>query len=93
MNEKKDAYEALDDAAFDRLDELLSLMLDECLSDSEALELNALLLADPEARKRSIEAAQLHADLYTYFNKPKQSAIAPALPLPLPGGSGISIGQ
>ncbi len=79
----------LNDVACDRLDELLSLFFDDCLNDGEAAELNAMLLADPTARTRSFEAAQLHADLYTYFREEKQAktggAIAPALPLPIPG--------
>jgi hypothetical protein len=73
----------------DRLDELLSLFFDDCLDEASATELNAMLLADPTARSRSFEAAQLHADLYTYFREEKQQKsggkIAPALPLPIPG--------
>lgn len=64
---------------FDRLDELLSLFFDDRLSDEEAGELNRTLLEDPVARTRSFEAAQLHADLYAYFNGEEQRK--PALPL------------
>lgn len=72
----------------DRLDELLSLFFDDALDDAQATELNAMLLADPAARERSFEAAQLHADLYAYFREDKQAkpaAIAPALPMLVPG--------
>ncbi|TWT95909.1 hypothetical protein Pla108_29860 [Botrimarina colliarenosi] len=73
------------DEPIDRLDQLLSLFLDDSLSEEEASELNAKLIADPAARTRSFEFAQLHADLYAYFREPKRSSIAPPLPLPIPG--------
>ena len=89
-----DIFSDLDNGPIDRLDELLSLFFDECLDEPQAEELNRMLLADPEARRRSFEAAQLHADLYAYFHeenlKKTGAAIAPALPLPIPG-SGFTL--
>ncbi len=84
----------LSNEPIDRLDELLSLFFDDCLDESQAAELNRTLLADPAARTRSFEAAQLHADLYAYFREDNPAkaggAIAPALPLPIPG-SGFTL--
>jgi hypothetical protein len=84
----------LDNEPVDRLDELLSLLFDDGLDEPQASELNQMLLADPAARTRSLEAAQLHADLYAYFRDGKQakpgSAIAPPLPLLIPG-SGFTL--
>lgn len=72
--------------SFDRLDEMLSLMFDDQLTDEQVAELNQMLKDDADARRRSVEAAQLHADLFTYFNKDKSpSEIAPPLPLSIPG--------
>ena len=73
------------DEPIDRLDELTSRFLDEALTPEEADEFNKLLEADPAACKRLFEAAQLHADLCAYFREEKAPAIAPALPLPIPG--------
>lgn len=73
--------ELLGDEQFDRLDELLSLFFDDALTQDEADELNTLLVADPLARRRSFEAAQLHADLYAHFNPRRNTAVAPALPV------------
>lgn len=71
------------DASIDHIDELLSLLFDDGLSDAQFDELNEILLNDPDARRRTFEAARLHADLYAHFNKPAESpVIAPALPLP-----------
>ncbi|MEN0109180.1 MAG: hypothetical protein AAF805_00510 [Planctomycetota bacterium] len=56
-----------DDHSADRIDELLSLFFDDCLSESDLAELNEVLLGDPAARDRCIEAAQLHADLLSIF--------------------------
>lgn len=91
MNDLNSSNELTDDAGatYDRVDELLSLFFDDCLDDQQAAELNELLLSDPEARSRSLDAAQLHADLHAFFSKEEESpAIAPALPLPL-GGMGL----
>lgn len=90
MNEINQPNDLTDDSKgpTDRLDELLSLYLDDALDDQQALELNELLLSDPDARARSIDAAQLHADLYAFFGESqesKASAIAPALNLPIDG--------
>ncbi len=81
--------EALEPA--DRVDELLSLFFDDSLNDQQVVELNELLLSDPEARARSVDAAQLHADLHAFFNEKKEGekpTIAPALKLQL-GGLGL----
>lgn len=69
-----------DDAQLDRLDELLSLYFDDCLSAEQVEELNSLMLADPSARERTYEAAQLHADLHTYFQRDSKP-VALALPI------------
>ena len=70
----------------DRVDELLWLMLDEEITEPQLAELEAILAADPAARQRSVEASQLHAELFDCFREEKPtSAIAPGLPMPLPG--------
>ncbi|QDT68309.1 hypothetical protein MalM25_12300 [Planctomycetes bacterium MalM25] len=90
MNDPNLAKELTDDSGepLDRLDVLLSLHLDDVLDDEQAMELNELLLSDPDARARSIDAAQLHADLYVLFgerDKSKDSSVMPPLSLPFDG--------
>lgn len=72
-----------EDWQLDRLDELLSLYFDDCLSAEQIEELNAILLADSSARERTFEAAQLHADLHAFFQRDAKP-IASALPV-VPG--------
>lgn len=80
MNELNTEVESEAESQVDRLDELLSLFFDDCLSEEQVAELNELMLSDPGARARSFDAAQLHADLYSFF-RDKSAPVAPALPL------------
>jgi len=76
MNVSPDAALQADDS-FDRLDELLSLFFDSSLDEQQVQELNDLLANDRSARTRSVEMAQLHADLYEHFRRrAKQAADA-----------------
>ncbi|MEQ8846403.1 hypothetical protein [Botrimarina sp.] len=65
------------DDSFDRLDELLSLFFDDQLSGPEVEELNRLLTDDADARTRSVEMMQLHADLYAHFRRKGPDAADP----------------
>lgn len=68
----------------DRIDSLLSALLDNDLADDETLELNDMLLADADARTRYLDYAMLHADLMVYFRggleKESTEAAFPSLP-------------
>ncbi|MGL4513506.1 MAG: hypothetical protein ACRCT8_10480 [Lacipirellulaceae bacterium] len=55
------------EAAFDRVDELLSYFFDDDLTAEAADELNRLLASDSSARTRCFEMARLHADLIAYY--------------------------
>lgn len=79
MNESTQNQENLGEEKIDRLEELLSLHFDDCLSDEQITELNEIMVAQPAARTRLLELAQLHSDLHELFNG-KQTPIAPALP-------------
>ncbi|MEO0530160.1 MAG: hypothetical protein AAF266_06220 [Planctomycetota bacterium] len=86
MNESRTDADAGIPDKLDRLDELLSLFFDDCLSEAEVDELNKLLLEDPAARSRSFDAAQLHADLHSFFNeKEERKPALPPLSLPTTG--------
>lgn len=62
-------------ASLDRVDELVSMLLDDELSDREMRELNALLEGTPEARKRYLGLMQLHTDLVEYYRPPEQAPV------------------
>ena len=82
MNDPKPINELTGESnePYDRVDELLSYYFDDCLDEQQAAELNELLLNDSDARTRSLDAAQLHADLHAFFTEEKETpAIAPAL--------------
>lgn len=57
------------DAPIDRLDELVSQLLDDSLADHEFAELEETLLASSEARKKYIGLMQLHVDLMDHFQQ------------------------
>lgn len=78
-NVSRDAAELreIDELPIDRVDELLSLFFDDCLSESDFTELNDLLLSDRTVRDRCVEAAQLHADLLAVFGGEKRAARVP----------------
>lgn len=52
----------------DRVDELVSLLLDDELVDQNVTELEALLLDSQEARTQYVGMIQLHTDLIEYYN-------------------------
>lgn len=80
------------------IQDLAWAMADEMISPEEVKRLEALLLADPDARKLYVECMQLQADLYLFFNpKPllppnipigPTGGTAPAPPLPHAGSPG-----
>ena len=70
--------------ALDRLDDLLSHYFDDELDDASLTELSESLAADPEARRRYIESAQLHVDLTDYFRSGPGTKNVPIAPLNLP---------
>ena len=74
----------------DRVDELLSLYLDDDLTPTQAKELNDLLLADPSARTRCVDMAMLHADLVALYAEQRGGSTAAAVSVALPKGLGAS---
>lgn len=66
MNDQQEKQPAPLDT-IDRIDELLSMFFDDRLSQEEAAEFDQLLLADPRARTRLVDAALLDADLHAFF--------------------------
>lgn len=55
---------------FDRVDELVSLLVDEAIEEPQVRELEKLLQDEP-LRGRYIDNIQLHCDLLEYFKKGK----------------------
>ncbi|QDU90165.1 hypothetical protein Pla175_35660 [Pirellulimonas nuda] len=53
----------------ERVEELVSLLVDDALSDDRFEELTALLEKSLEARSRYVEAIQLHVDLQEYYSR------------------------
>lgn len=51
----------------DRVEELVSLLIDDALSDERFEELSGMLEKSLEARSRYVEAIQLHVDLREYY--------------------------
>ena len=76
----------------DRLDELVSLLLDDAIDAESLAEMERLLGEDEDARRRYVELAQLHAELTRYYRGSKASdskasgVVAAAIDLPGFGG-------
>ena len=51
-----------------RVDELVNILLDDELSDTNVSELESLLVETPEARSQYVGMIQLHTDLLEYYN-------------------------
>lgn len=66
-------------AKLERVDELVSLMLDDELDDPRVTELESLLLDSAEARSQYVGMIQLHTDLIEYYNP--QSTLAATSPV------------
>ncbi len=52
----------------DRVDELVSLLIDDELAEENVRELETLLVDSPEARCQYVGMIQLHTDLIEYYN-------------------------
>ena len=74
--ESADTTAADTEAKFDRLDELLSSILDDNITDAQVHELGQMLENDPAARERYVQGMQLHADLMTHF-QPERAKFNP----------------
>jgi hypothetical protein len=72
--------------AITEIQDLAWAMADDAISPEDAKRLEALLLADPEARQLYVECMQLQADLYLFFN-PK-----PLVPPTIPVGNSPASG-
>ncbi|WP_425399826.1 hypothetical protein [Aeoliella sp.] len=74
---------ALDDhelaTKLERVDELVSLMLDDELDDPKVTELEGLLMESQQARSQYVGMIQLHTDLMEYYNP--QSTLGAASPI------------
>lgn len=55
-------------ADLDRVDELVSQLLDDELGDAEFSELEGILMQSGKARAEYVGLMQLHADLIDYYN-------------------------
>lgn len=62
----------------ERVDELVSLMLDDELDNDRVTELEGLLLDSSQARQQYVGMVQLHVDLIEYYN-PKSAIASPVL--------------
>ncbi|MEN1680044.1 MAG: hypothetical protein AAGJ46_10650 [Planctomycetota bacterium] len=72
----------------DRVDELLSLLIDDAVSDDEFAELEDMLLTSGDARERYVGGVQLHADLIAHYRgapKLEMPATLSAPPLAVDG--------
>lgn len=74
------------EAKFDRVDELVSLLVDEMISDDQVTELEKILSDDADARGRYVENMALHADLIEHFRPADQKS--PSLQSPVLGSLG-----
>lgn len=63
----------------ERVDELVSLMLDDELDNERVSELESLLLDSREARAEYVGMVQLHADLLEYYNPKPAGSTVPVL--------------
>lgn len=73
----------------DRVDELVSLLLDDELEDQDVRELEGLLLESPQARTQYVGMIQLHTDLIEYYNP--QSLSATKSPILAHLGDGVDV--
>jgi len=83
-NTRKEADFSDVELKVDRLDELLSLIIDDNITDAEVHELGAMLEDNPQARQRYVEGMQLHADLIQHFHPERgsgDSLVSPVLGL------------
>lgn len=62
----------------DRVDELVSALVDDYISDAEFAELEATLLTSRDARSRYIDDMQLHVDLIHHF-RPRSEPMIPTM--------------
>jgi hypothetical protein len=63
----------------DEVEQLVWGMLDDEASESEVLQMEALLLESKAARSRYLECVQLHCDLRDYFRDNSTPDTAPAV--------------
>ncbi len=62
----------------DRVDELVSALVDDYITDAEFAELEATLLTSRDARSRYIDDMQLHVDLIHHF-RPRSEPLIPSV--------------
>jgi hypothetical protein len=62
----------------DRVDELVSALVDDYITDADFAELEATLLTSRDARSRYIDDMQLHVDLIHHF-RPRSEPMIPSL--------------
>ncbi|MEM9184928.1 MAG: hypothetical protein AAGB00_00360 [Planctomycetota bacterium] len=83
------------EVTIDRIDRLVSALVDEAISDAEISELERLLASEPEARQRYVQGMQLHADLITHYQPDSfdvtKAAISPVLGFLGPADSDVSL--
>lgn len=80
---------------FDRIDELVSLLVDDLIEDDQFKELEGILTEDPEMRSRYVQDIQLHCELVNFFRQDtKKRPESPVLSMLSvdDDGSGIQLG-
>ena len=55
------------DSTLDRIDQLVSALVDDLITDNEQRELESLLEGSADARARYVQGVQLHVDLMDHF--------------------------
>lgn len=78
----------------DRVDELVSLLVDEVIDEPQFRELESLLQENEQTRVRYIEGVQLHCDLLDHFAPEREKLSKPATVLSMlgnPDDSGIHL--
>lgn len=71
----------------DRVDELVSLLVDEVIDEPQFRELESLLQENDQTRLRYVEGMQLHCDLMDYFAPERDKAANSATVLSMLGGT------
>ena len=83
------------EAKLDRVDELVSYLVDEVIDERQFAELEGLLQEDHQSRVRYIEDVQLHCDLLALHSPDQGRVIKPGMPvlgsLGLPDESGVHL--
>lgn len=68
MNTEKNTLEQDDDQLLDGAEKLIWALLDDQITEEDALQLNLLIKESADVRDRYLQCAQVHSDLYSHYN-------------------------